>query len=218
MHRWGTKRPQKQDSGRVIKLAVHALVCQRRRIARPRSLTNGTAMTAHISEADFRRTMGHLASGVSVITTRDAQGAPVGFTASAVTSLSLEPPLMLVCVDRRGHTLSAISHAGCFAVHVLRDDQADLAMRFASSSRDDRFSGLDLVSGMTSAPCLVEAHARIECRLEACHDGGDHVIVVGEVVAAEALGGLPLLYWRGQLGTPTVPEVEAQSTADGGST
>ncbi len=175
-------------------------------------------MTAQISEADFRRTVGHLASGVSVITTRDAQGAPVGFTASAVTSLSLDPKLMLVCVDRRGHTLSAISHAGCFAVHVLRDDQADLAMKFASSSRDDRFSGLQLTPGVTSAPCLAEAHARIECRLEACHDGGDHVIVVGEVVAAEALGGLPLLYWRGQLGAPTAPEGEAQSEADGGST
>jgi 3-hydroxy-9,10-secoandrosta-1,3,5(10)-triene-9,17-dione monooxygenase reductase component len=103
-------------------------------------------------------------------------------------------------------------------VHVLRDDQADLAMKFASSSRDDRFSGLQLTPGVTSAPCLAEAHARIECRLEACHDGGDHVIVVGEVVAAEAFAGLPLLYWRGQLGAPTAPEGEAQSEADGGPT
>jgi flavin reductase (DIM6/NTAB) family NADH-FMN oxidoreductase RutF len=149
----------------------------------------------------FVRVMGSFASGVTVVTTVGRDGTPRGFTASAVSSLSLEPRMLLVCVNDHSTTLDDINAAGSFAVNILCTDQQEIAQRFATR-RDDRFGGIRWRPGAeTGAPVLDGSLAYAECRLaDTCH-GGDHVILMGEVVAGDAHEAEPLLYFRGRYGT-----------------
>lgn len=148
----------------------------------------------------FRDVMGHFATGVTVVTTRDARGEPAGFTASAVSSLSLDPLLLLVCVDRGSETLGHLEAAAPFAVNVLAGDHQELALRFASSLREDRFAGLDLVEAATGSPILADALAWLDCTVHEVLEGGDHAIVLGRVEACAARDGVPLIYHRGRMG------------------
>jgi flavin reductase (DIM6/NTAB) family NADH-FMN oxidoreductase RutF len=160
-------------------------------------------MSADITAPDksrFRDVMGHFTSGVTVVTTRDATGAPAGFTASAVASLSLDPLLLLVCVSRSGETLAHLEATGSFVVNVLAAEQEELAMRFAGRAREDRFRGLDVAAAETGSPVLAESLAWLDCRVHDVADGGDHAIVVGRVEACAAREGEPLVYYRGRLG------------------
>lgn len=147
----------------------------------------------------FKQVVSHLPSGVTIVTAQGPAGAPVGFTASAVTSLSLDPMLMLVCVGHDNETLAVIRSAGAFALHVLQAEHAERALRFAGSERENRFEGLDVSQRLTGAPILADSLAWLECRLQRCVPAGDHDIVIGEVVGGACSEGLPLLYWRGQL-------------------
>ncbi|HUS13753.1 MAG TPA: flavin reductase family protein [Chloroflexia bacterium] len=152
-----------------------------------------------IAEDLFRRVMGSFASGVTIVTTCDPDGAPRGFTASGVTSLSLEPRLLLVCIDTRSATLAAIQAHGAFTVNILTESQREWAQRFAARG-DHKFAGIPWQPGATGSPLLAGALAYAECQVHAIHAGGDHQIIVGEVVAAAAGDAVPLVYFRGRYG------------------
>lgn len=147
----------------------------------------------------FRASLSRFASGVTVLTTRTAEGQDLGMTATAFSSLSLDPPLVLVCVDRGASIMPALERVTHVAVHVLGEEQEALSRRFALKD-GDRFEGLRLTRGAGGVPLLEGALVRLECRIAERHPGGDHVIVVCEVLAAETGDGDPLLYFRGRYG------------------
>ena len=156
-----------------------------------------------MDSSEYRRVLGHFATGVTVITTCDAAGHPAGLTANAFAAVSLDPPLVLVCVDRHAETHGLIARAGHFAVNVLADSQETLARRFAEKDRERRFEGVAWRTEATGAPVLAHVLAWIDCRVHARTDGGDHTIFVGEVAAADALEGAPLLFYRAGFGRLT---------------
>jgi flavin reductase (DIM6/NTAB) family NADH-FMN oxidoreductase RutF len=149
----------------------------------------------------FRGVMGSLAAGVAVVTTRDRRGNPQGLTATAVCSVSLTPPLLLVCIDRSAECHEAFLEAEAFAVNFLRDDQEALSRQFARKDAR-KFTGIAYRPGVTGAPVLPDVLAHVECRVQARHPGGDHTIFVGEAVdsgvAPAEDGGSPLLHFRGK--------------------
>jgi flavin reductase ActVB len=144
-------------------------------------------------DREFRRALGQFASGVTVVTTIDAAGQPQGLTASSFCSVSLDPPLVLVCVDNRLSARRAIEESRFFAVSVLAESQEAVSRRFASGGAD-KFASSGLVAGTNGAPVVAGALAHIECRLATAHLAGDHTIFVGEVTRLEAAPGRPLLY------------------------
>lgn len=153
-----------------------------------------------VEPAEFRRVLGHFVTGVTVVTTRGPDGAPAGLTVNAFASVSLEPPLVLVSVDRTSHTHGLIAAAGFFAVNVLSDDQERTSRRFAEEETDRKFDGIGWRSGTTGAPVLDDALAWVDCRIRSTCDGGDHTIWIGQVVAGDAREGVPLLFYRGGYG------------------
>ena len=149
-------------------------------------------------EADeFRRVLAHVASGVTVVTTWDADGRPTGLTASAFTSVSLVPPLILVCVDRQAQSYEALRTHGRFAVNILAADQERLSRHFATT-QPNKFEHIAFLKGPQGLPLLPAALAHLECRKVHTYSGGDHTIFVGEVEAAGVGKGEPLVYYRGQ--------------------
>ncbi len=148
----------------------------------------------------FRHVVGHFGSGVTVVTSRDAVGAPVGFTASSVTSLSLDPLLVAVGVATEGETLAAIRASGAFGINVLARTQEHLALRFAGVDRADRFRDLSVTMGATGCPRFDACLAWMDCALHAEYPAGDHALIVGRVEACDAGAGEPLLYYRGRFG------------------
>jgi 3-hydroxy-9,10-secoandrosta-1,3,5(10)-triene-9,17-dione monooxygenase reductase component len=153
-----------------------------------------------VDPAVYRLVAGSFASGVTVITS-GKYGAFRGMTARAFTSLSLDPPMVLVCVDRATRTLSVIQSAGVFNVNILGDHQEETSRRFATKSEaePDGMRGYDYTLGRLGAPILKDALAHFECRLARQFDGGDHLIFVGAVEAGATSGvAMPLLYFRGQ--------------------
>ena len=144
----------------------------------------------------FRAVLGRFATGVTVVTTRDAAGVDHGMTVSAFGSASLVPPLVVVCLDRLAHTLPVLAQAGFFAVNILAQGQEALSRRFAWQETG-RFDGIGYTRGQSGAVLLDETLAWLECRVVARHDAGDHVVFLGAVDAAEARSERPLLYYRG---------------------
>jgi flavin reductase (DIM6/NTAB) family NADH-FMN oxidoreductase RutF len=163
-----------------------------------------------IGPDDFRRLLGHFASGVTVVTTRDSQGRPAGLTASAFTSVSLNPPMILVCVAQNAQSYEALQGADRFAVNILGQGQETLSNRFAtkSSSAAEKFEGIGYKPGMLGLPILADALASLECTTVHAYPGGDHTIFVGRIEAGASRdddGAEPLLYYRGryrQLSSP----------------
>jgi 3-hydroxy-9,10-secoandrosta-1,3,5(10)-triene-9,17-dione monooxygenase reductase component len=149
-----------------------------------------------ISQDLFRKVMGHFATGVTVVTVRQADGNPWGLTVNSFTSVSLTPPLVLFCVSHAAGSYAAFRDAEYFAVNLLTDGQEALSRRFASRS-PDRFEGVESRQGAHGAPLLAGCLGFLECRRVAAHEHGDHTVIVGEVLAAEATGGNPLLFYRG---------------------
>ena len=150
-----------------------------------------------VNSDQFRDVMGRFATGVTVVTTAN-DGRLDGFTASSFSSLSLDPPLVLVCLGTDSACHEVFTEGGCFAINILSVEQADLSVRF-SSVVGDRFQGIEHSRWVTGAPILDGAIAAIDCRLHAVHEGGDHSILVGRV---ERLGAIreeaePLIYYRG---------------------
>jgi 3-hydroxy-9,10-secoandrosta-1,3,5(10)-triene-9,17-dione monooxygenase reductase component len=162
-------------------------------------------------QAAFRRALGTFATGVTVVTARAPGGGDVGVTASSFNSVSLDPPLVLWSLNNSSSSLGAFLEGGRFAVHILAADQQELANRFAGRS-GDRFAGLDVDRGDGDVPLLRHYAACFECRLAYCYEGGDHRILVGEVVRFHARDGKPLVYHGGRFGhvhTPS-PAVDEQ--------
>src|ERR1700744_4305989 len=156
--------------------------------------------SAGVSPAELREAMGHFATGVTVITSTGPGGKPVGTTANAVTSLSLEPPLVLACFELSSATLAAIRGHGAFAVNVLGHRQRHLSANFAKRGLTAVWDGVRHHRGPTGSPRLADVIAGIECTVENSFPGGDHEIVIGRVRHVESSGGdaAPLLFWRGQ--------------------
>jgi flavin reductase (DIM6/NTAB) family NADH-FMN oxidoreductase RutF len=150
-----------------------------------------------VDSAEFRRILGHWASGVAVVTSVGAAGEPRGLTASAIASVSLSPPLVLACVEHDSDTHDCIRDAGCFAISVLLQADERTARAFAGDDVADKFRGIAWDTHATGAPVLRDALAWVDCRLHAAYDGGDHTIFVGRVVAGHAADGEPLVYYRG---------------------
>lgn len=146
--------------------------------------------------AKFRSVLGRFAAGVTVVTARDAAGTDHGMTVSAFASLSLEPPLVVICIEHRAVMHGVLSEASHFAVNILAAGQESLARHFAEVM-DDRFDGIGYTRGVTGVALLNDVLGHIECELVARHPGGDHTLVVGEVVDATAYPERPLLYYRG---------------------
>ena len=153
-----------------------------------------------VTAEEFRRACGRFATGVTVASVLDAQGVPHGLTVSSFTSVSLDPPLVLICL---GHAVSAIHHfrsATHFAINILAEDQRALSDRFARKGHD-RFEGVDWQPGVTGVPLLPGVLAAIECAVHRIVPMGDHDILVGEVVHAQVHEGEPLLHFAGKYRT-----------------
>jgi flavin reductase (DIM6/NTAB) family NADH-FMN oxidoreductase RutF len=148
----------------------------------------------------LRRVMGHFATGVTIVTTRDRAGTVYGLTANAVTSVSLVPPLLLICIDRKAETFAHFYDSKAFVVNILADHQAELSTRFAKSG-GDKFVGVPHRPGRLGVPILAGVLGAIECRIVATHEAGDHVIHLGEVEHAESHDGRPLLFFQGRYRT-----------------
>jgi len=145
----------------------------------------------------FRETLGLFVTGVTIITTRDEHGDPIGITANSFNSVSLDPPLVLWSVGRKALSLKAFSDAEHFAVHILRDDQADLSQRFATSG-SDKFRELSIEEGLGTAPVLPDCAACLECSLFAKYPAGDHVLFIAKVERLSSdPSAMPLVYHGG---------------------
>jgi flavin reductase (DIM6/NTAB) family NADH-FMN oxidoreductase RutF len=140
--------------------------------------------------------MGRFATGVTVLTVRDVEGRPAGMTASSLASVSLDPPLVSVCVDHTADLHALIIAAPDFVVNVLESGQEELARRFADP-HEDRFAGVGYHLGPDGQVRLDGALAHIECARFTTYAGGDHTIVIGRVTGGDVHAGHPLLYYRG---------------------
>ena len=150
-----------------------------------------------INPDDFRQVLAHFATGVTIVTTCDADQRPTGLTASAFCSVSLDPPLVLVCVDHKSQSFPHLRESGRFAINILHHEHEQLSRRFASS-RLDKFDGVAFQLGALGVPLLERALAHLECRTVSAHVEGDHTIFVGRVEAVDVGEGEPLLYYRGR--------------------
>jgi flavin reductase (DIM6/NTAB) family NADH-FMN oxidoreductase RutF len=147
-----------------------------------------------IDPALFRRACARFATGITVPTTLAADGSPQGFTANSFTSVSMEPPMVLVCVDHRASVLRHFLSASHFAINILESGQQEISARFALRGVD-RFSGVPWRPGATGVPVLEGVVAHLECATRQTVVAGDHTLILGEVLHAETGEGKPLLYY-----------------------
>jgi flavin reductase ActVB len=153
-----------------------------------------------LDPADFRNAMSTFASGVTIVTTTQDGRGPAGFTASAFNSLSLNPPLVIVCLDRGADCFSAFEVATHFGLSILAHGQDAIAKLFATRGAD-KFGGTPTVAGVaTGMPLVPGAIAQVECRMHSRLDGGDHLILVGEVIHANSADVEPLLHYNRKFG------------------
>ena len=146
---------------------------------------------------EIRNVMGHFATGVTVITTKDTTGKPFGLTVNSFTSLSLNPPLVVVCVDKTVDCYSCFDESKVFAVNVLNEDQEELSRRFATKGIE-KFAGIQWHMGENGSPLLDGVIGAIECKVTQSYEGGDHTIFLGEILTATAKGDRPLLFFKGR--------------------
>ena len=146
---------------------------------------------------DFRNALGVFVTGVTVVTTLNTSGEPIGLTANSFSSVSLSPPLVLWSLSLRSPNLSNYLQATHFLVNILSDKQADISERFARSN-SNKFEGLDYKKSQQGLPQLNGISAYFECRTEARHYSGDHVIFIGQVINYQYNGSPTLVYSRGQ--------------------
>ena len=147
----------------------------------------------------FRSALGRFATGVTIVTTSDKIGAPVGVTANSFNSVSLDPPMILWSLAKSSRSLDAFTEAENFAVHILGYDQQEMSNKFARRG-DDKFENVNLEPG--PVPLLVDCAARFICKTAFQYEGGDHIIFVGQVVDYEVCGKPPLLYLEGRYAEP----------------
>jgi flavin reductase (DIM6/NTAB) family NADH-FMN oxidoreductase RutF len=149
-----------------------------------------------VTPDEFRSVLGRFPSGVTIVTTKNRDGSDEGMTVSAFCSVSLDPPLVLICIEKNASAYGALTTASGFVVNVLAASQEQIARRF-SIVDIDRFEGVGYSRSQNGLAVLDDVLGVIECATFAMHDAGDHTIIVGEVEAARAQNGTPLLYYRG---------------------
>ncbi len=153
-----------------------------------------------IDASAFRKALGQFASGVTIVTTNH-EGMAYGMTASSFTSVSLDPPLVLFCADKRARTGEKVGLSGCFAINILAEEQRPLSDLFAGKTTEQERSDklrAEFTSAETGSPVSNEALAWLDCRVDRAIDAGDHIIFVGLVLASHVRGeGPPLVYWHG---------------------
>lgn len=140
--------------------------------------------------------MGRFASGVTVVTATDDAGSAYGMTVSAFASVSLQPPLVAMCIDHTASLHDTLTSAPYFAVNILASTQEPIARRFAETGAQ-RFEGIGYQNGENGAPILTDVLAFVECKRVSAVEAGDHTVIIGETVAAEMRDARPLLYYRG---------------------
>ena len=150
-----------------------------------------------IDSDTFRSVLGRFASGVTIVTTRDESGTDHGMTVSAFCSVSLNPALVLVCIDHTASTYRLLLSHGRFGISILSSDQEAYSRRFAAEPDSGRFDGIAYSRGESGVVLLDEALAHLECKVLEHHDAGDHTVFIAEVERAEPRHGRPLLYYRG---------------------
>lgn len=152
-----------------------------------------------IDQREFRNTVGCFATGITVITTVDDEGNPVGLTANSFTSLSLDPPMVLFCIDRKVASFDAFHANRHFAVNILAAGQQEVSQRFARSG-PEKWSGVEFETWGSGCPILADCVANLECEIDSIYEGGDHVILIGLVTRMACHDGNlePLLYFRGK--------------------
>jgi 3-hydroxy-9,10-secoandrosta-1,3,5(10)-triene-9,17-dione monooxygenase reductase component len=159
---------------------------------------------------ELRKALGTFATGVTVVTTRDEAGRDAGLTVNSFSSVSLDPPLILWSLAKSSLSRAAFMRNDSFAVHILAEDQAELSMRFATRGAD-KFAGLELERGHDNLPLLKGCSARLQCKTASRYDGGDHDIIVGEVVAFEECERPALVFLAGRYavanGAPSTPQI-----------
>lgn len=155
-----------------------------------------------VSQSRFRSVLGRLAGGVAVVTSVEPDGTPRGLTATAVCSVSLDPPLVLASLDRGSRTHTAVEASGVYAINLLASDQEALAVRFARKEAG-KFRGLEVETAATGAPVLGGAMGFLDCAVAREVPAGDHTLFVGGVEEADLRGdaGRPLIYHMGRYGT-----------------
>lgn len=146
---------------------------------------------------DFRAALGQFITGVTVVTTLDSGGQPVGLTANSFNAVSLTPPMVLWSLDKKSSNLQTFMEADRFAINILSDAQRDIATRFATRGVD-RFAGIDILDGRTGLPLIDHCAAHFECRTAHRYEGGDHIIFVGEVLTCRRYVNEPLGFHAGQ--------------------
>lgn len=149
-----------------------------------------------INKDEFRAALGRFASGVTVVTTKDAAGRLHGITVSAFCSVSLAPPLILICIDKQTGSHHAFEQNEFFTVNILREDQQHYSDQFASHL-PDKFHGIEFHENDNGVPVLKDVLANLECRRVNAHDNGDHTIFVGEIEKTTVTDGKPLVYFHG---------------------
>lgn len=162
----------------------------------------------------LRDAFGAFLTGVTVVTTRNADGAPIGFTANSFTSVSLDPPLLLVCLAKTSRNYATLTSAKGFGVNILAEDQKDVSNTFARPV-EDRFASVDWKTGPHGSPVFANVAAWFDCATHEVVDAGDHVILMGRIAAFENSGKTGLGYARGGYFTPTLAENSLLANADG---
>lgn len=147
-----------------------------------------------LTKTEFCRACAKFPTGVTILTVLDAEGSPHGMTASSFTSVSLEPPLVLVCVDHGASVLAHLRRAQHIGINILSEEQQDLSAHFARRGHD-RFDGVEWQAGRGGVPLLPGALAWFECSIHRMVDAGDHTILITEVLDAEYRAGRPLVYF-----------------------
>jgi flavin reductase (DIM6/NTAB) family NADH-FMN oxidoreductase RutF len=150
-----------------------------------------------VDQLEFRSVMGHFATGVTIVTSHDGAGKVGGLTANAVASVSLEPPLVLICVDKKSDSYPLFGASKAFAINILSHQQETLSRRFAKSG-GDKFTGIGFRIGVSGSPILNDIIAYLDCQIRNEIDAGDHTIYLGQAVdIAVSSDSDPLLYFRG---------------------
>nr|WP_180206924.1 flavin reductase family protein [Pseudomonas sp. SbOxS1]NYU07248.1 flavin reductase family protein [Pseudomonas sp. SbOxS1] len=152
--------------------------------------------TQHFDPKQFRQALGAFTTGVTIVTTRGADGQDYGLTANSFNSVSIDPPMVLWSINKNSSSARAFTEGSHFAVHILATDQEPLSNRFAKSAAD-KFSGLDLQRGTRDIPLLDGCSARFQCKTTYQYEGGDHIILVGEVLAFDRFDKAPLVFHSG---------------------
>ena len=153
-----------------------------------------------VDPRSLRNALGTFATGVTIVTTMAKDKTPIGLTANSFTSVSLDPPLVLFCLDRRSYSYAHFEQASHFAVNVLAAEQQNVSNHFARPS-EDKWKDMTLDLCGVGVPAFKDALAVFECETHRIHDGGDHIIVVGKVLSFDYKPeGRPLLYYRGKYG------------------